>query len=85
MTYVYILRSINVPDQIYIGWTTDLRDRLQTHNSGRSIHTSKYRPWRIVFYAAFESKEKAIQFERYLKSNLRSASGATVGRPTFWQ
>ncbi|MBV8378487.1 MAG: GIY-YIG nuclease family protein [Verrucomicrobia bacterium] len=68
MTYVYILRSINVPDQIYIGWTTDLRDRLQTHNSGRSIHTSKYRPWRIVFYAAFESKEKAIQFERYLKS-----------------
>ena len=68
MTYVYILQSIEMPDQLYIGWTTDLRNRLAAHNSGKSSHTKKFRPWKIVFYAAFSSKQKAIQFERYLKS-----------------
>jgi putative endonuclease len=68
VTYVYILQSINLPDQLYIGWTADLRSRLAAHNEGKSVHTSKFRPWKIAFYAAFHSKEKAIQFERYLKS-----------------
>jgi putative endonuclease len=68
VTYVYILRSIKVPDQHYIGWTKDLRDRLAAHNSGKSKHTRKFLPWKIVFYAAFDSKERAVQFERYLKS-----------------
>ena len=63
MTYVYILRSINHRDQFYIGWTEDLRNRLATHNAGKSIHTSKFRPWEIAFYAAFNSKQRAVQFE----------------------
>jgi putative endonuclease len=73
VTYVYILQSINVPDQVYIGWTTDLRERLAVHNGGRSAHTCKFRPSKIVFYAGFDSKEKAIQFERYLKSGSGTA------------
>lgn len=68
MTYVYILRSVNTPDQLYIGWTTDLRERVKAHNSGKSPHTRKFRPWTIAFYAAFASNEKATEFERYLKS-----------------
>jgi predicted GIY-YIG superfamily endonuclease len=68
VTYVYILRSVNSPDQLYIGWTTDLRSRLKAHNSCKSPHTRKFRPWTIAFYAAFTSREKAIQFERYMKS-----------------
>jgi len=76
VTYVYIIQSINVSDQVYIGWTTHLRERLASHNRGKSTHTSKFRPWKIAFYAAFNSKEKAIQFERYLKSG----SGAAFRR-----
>lgn len=68
MTYVYILQSINHRDQFYIGWTEDLRNRLATHNAGKSIHTRKFRPWEIAFYAAFNSKERAVQFGKYLKS-----------------
>jgi putative endonuclease len=68
VTYVCILQSINVSDQLYIGWTEDLRDRLATHNAGKSAPTRKFRPRKIVFYAAFNSKQKAINFERYLKS-----------------
>jgi len=73
VTYVYILRSVNNPDQLYIGWTTDLQSRLKAHNSGKSPHTIKFRPWTIAFYAAFASKEKATQFERYLKSGSGAA------------
>lgn len=38
------------------------------HNSGGSIHTAKYRPWRLITYLGFQNKNTAIQFEKYLKS-----------------
>ena len=44
MTYVCILRSVERPRQLYIGWTGDLRNRFGAHNSGRSPHTRKFRP-----------------------------------------
>ena len=69
MHYVYILRSINRPSEVYVGYTLDLRARLETHNSGKSPHTSKHRPWKIIFYCAFESEKTAKAFEIYLKSH----------------
>ena len=68
MHYVYLLRSIEFPEQTYIGYTTDLKARLKKHNEGGSPHTAKYRPWKIVSYHAFEEKQRAIEFEKYLKS-----------------
>lgn len=44
MHYVYLLRSVEHTDQTYVGYTTDLRQRLETHNAGGSIHTAKFRP-----------------------------------------
>lgn len=42
------------------------------HNAGEVPHTSKFKPWRIQTAIAFDSKDKAFAFERYLKSaNLR--------------
>ena len=69
MFYVYFIRSTSSPDQTYVGFTHDLKERLATHNSGRSAHTSKFVPWRIEFYCAFRSKERACAFESYLKSH----------------
>jgi predicted GIY-YIG superfamily endonuclease len=68
MKYVYILQSIDSPEQTYIGLTDDLRKRLAAHNAGQSTHTSKFKPWRLVTYIAFSDETKAIAFERYLKS-----------------
>jgi predicted GIY-YIG superfamily endonuclease len=56
MWYVYIIRSINFPDQEYIGATADLKRRLPEHNSG-------------MWYCAFPDKYKALAFEKYLKSH----------------
>ncbi|OQW96907.1 MAG: excinuclease ABC subunit C [Verrucomicrobia bacterium A1] len=68
MFYAYVLESEIEPSRHYIGHTTDLAQRLLDHNAGTSPHTSKLRPWRVKFYAAFESLELARSFERYLKS-----------------
>jgi putative endonuclease len=68
MTYVYILRSLANPDRFYIGLTSDLRARLQKHNSGGVSHTSQYAPGAIKTYIAFSDKTQASAFERYLKS-----------------
>jgi predicted GIY-YIG superfamily endonuclease len=67
--YVYILISERDPDRHYVGITTDLRERLNRHNSGRCSHTSDHRPWRIETAIAFRSREKALAFERYLKTH----------------
>jgi predicted GIY-YIG superfamily endonuclease len=39
------------------------------HNQGRSLHTAKFSPWQIEFYSAFKQEDKALAFERYLKSH----------------
>jgi predicted GIY-YIG superfamily endonuclease len=68
MKYVYLLQSVEYPDQTYIGLTDDLRSRLSAHNKARSSHTDKYKPWRLGTYVAFSDERKGIEFERYLKT-----------------
>jgi predicted GIY-YIG superfamily endonuclease len=68
MFYVYLLRSETFPNQIYVGFTEDLRQRLKGHNAGKSTHTAKYRPWILETYLAFSDRTQALDFERYLKT-----------------
>ncbi len=67
--YVYILTSNKYPDKNYTGLTTNLDVRLKKHNHGEVKHTSKYKPWQIETAISFRNKEKAAQFEKYLKSH----------------
>jgi putative endonuclease len=73
MKYVYLLQSIDHPIQTYVGLADDLRTRLKVHNTGGSLHTAKYKPWRIVTYVAFSDEAKAVAFERYMKTASRRA------------
>jgi predicted GIY-YIG superfamily endonuclease len=66
--YVYILQSLSHPNQIYTGITANLKKRLAEHNAGWVPHTSKFTPWEIRTATAFKGKERAVAFERYLKS-----------------
>ena len=79
MFYVYLLKSLDHPDQRYTGFTTDVNERLKAHNEGDSPHASKYRPWRLVAYFAFEDERKARAFEFYLKSG----SGKAFAKKRF--
>ena len=68
MFYVYILNSLTNPNRLYIGYTHDIENRLKDHNYGDSVYTKAYAPWRLMTYIAFDDKDKAIAFEKYLKS-----------------
>ena len=67
--YVYILHSETYPDRYYTGFTEDLNLRLSYHNSGKCIYTKKYKKWKIKTAIAFTDKDKAINFEKYLKTS----------------
>lgn len=68
MYYTYILESLSRPEKHYIGYTSDLKQRLSDHNSGRCSYTATFRPWKVKVYIAFEDQRHAQQFELYLKS-----------------
>ena len=68
MFYSYVLESLSVPGELYRGHTAELKLRLADDNAGRCPHTSKFAPWKLKFYAAFETLALAQQFERYLKT-----------------
>jgi len=65
--YVYILRSIE-GGHFYAGLTDDLRKRLKAHNAGQVQHSTKFKPWMLKTYIGFDDEQRAVAFERYLKS-----------------
>ena len=81
MFYVYLIQSINSPEQRYIGFTEDLKQRIKDHNSGLSLHTKKYMPWKLVTYLAFCDKYAALDFESYIKKG----SGQAFANKRLWK
>lgn len=66
MFYVYILQSLKNSD-IYVGFTNDLKNRLKRHNLGKVRSTKPYKPWRLAYYEAYQSKADATKREKQLK------------------
>ena len=75
-SYVYILKSQAQPHRFYVGLTDNLKERMYKHNRGEVPHTSKYKPWTIKTAIAFGEAQRAVAFERYLKT----ASGRAFAR-----
>lgn len=69
MFYVYYLKSQPFPNKTYIGFTSNLKQRLLDHNAGKSVYTKDFKPWILIGFLAFDQEAKALKFERYLKSN----------------
>ena len=66
--YVYILQSEKNSNRFYTGFTENMETRLKDHNRGKNPHTSEYAPWKIKTAVAFTDRQKAMDFERYLKT-----------------
>ena len=77
MYKVYVLYSPSF-DKIYIGYTSNLEERLKSHNElGHKGWTKKFRPWILFYSEEFNCKEAAIKREKELKS--------AQGRLFIWQ
>lgn len=69
MYYVYVLYSADY-NKIYIGYTSNLSDRIMAHNEKATKgYTVKFRPWIIAFHEEFTTKASAMRREKQLKSS----------------
>ena len=66
---VYIIESVRDPDRYYIGYTRDFPQRLKRHNAAAVPSTAPFRPWRLRSCVTFTDPQRAIAFEKYLKSH----------------
>lgn len=66
MYYVYILELKDKTH--YIGFSSNLKQRIKDHKLGNVNQTKNLRPLRLIYYSAFQLKLKALYFEKYLKT-----------------
>lgn len=64
---VYILLSLK-DNQFYIGYTTNLHDRLTSHIQGHSNATEPRRPFTLLLCEYFLSIHDATRREKYFKT-----------------
>ena len=65
--YVYVLRSLR-DQQFYVGFTTDLRARVKSHNGGAVPSTCERTPLALVYWEGCLDQADATAREKYLKS-----------------
>lgn len=68
MYYVYVLKS-EKDKTLYIGYSANLRRRLEQHNSGKSRYTKSRLPWQLIYYEAYNSAKDAKNRELKLKTH----------------
>lgn len=67
MFYIYILKSLK-DDNLYTGFTGDLKKRLKEHECGNVDSTKNRRPLELIYYEAYKEKSHALLREKYLKT-----------------
>ena len=67
MFYIYILQS-KADGRLYTGYTSNLRRRLNEHESGNVESTRNRRPLLLIYYEAYKEKSNALNREKFLKT-----------------
>lgn len=68
MYWAYVLYSA-VYNKVYIGYTSNIDNRLIYHNhSNNKGWTSRYKPWIVTYTEAFHDKRNALKREKELKT-----------------
>ena len=65
MYYLYVLKMGN--NQLYVGFTNDLKNRIREHNYGKVLTTRKYLPVKLVYYECYASMADVKQREKMIK------------------
>lgn len=67
--FVYVLES-NIDGRLYKGQTSDIEKRIIEHNSGKTKSTKGYKPWKLVYFETFETRDEAVIREKYFKTGI---------------
>ena len=55
----------------YVGYTGNLKKRLDLHNSGKGAKFTRGKKWKLVYYEKYDSKSNAMRNEYRLKKNYK--------------
>ena len=69
--FVYMLLSKGNKSVTYVGYTNNLKKRVNLHNAGKGAKFTRGRKWKLIYKEKFKSKKEAISREYYIK-NTRS-------------
>jgi putative endonuclease len=68
MYHIYILQS-QISNHFYTGQTKDLDQRINLHNIGKIKSSNRYKPWKIIYFETFKTRQEAVKREKFLKSH----------------
>ena len=72
MYYVYVLCNSS-SKEMYVGFTSDLKARIRSHNLGLNRSTKRKEGfWNLIYYEAFKSESDARKREKRLKQHGRA-------------
>ena len=68
--FVYVLgNNKNSKLTTYVGYTKNLKKRLNLHNKGKGAKFTRGRKWKMIYSEKFRTKKEAISREYYIKRN----------------
>ena len=69
-----MLKSKGIRSVTYVGYTNNLKKRINLHNSGKGAKFTRGRKWVLIYKERFKSKKEAISREYYIKNNRKLRS-----------
>ena len=68
--FVYLILTSNNKKYIsYVGYTKNIKKRLELHNKGKGAKFTKNRSWKLIYLKKYPSKIIAMKEEYRLKKN----------------
>ena len=67
--HVYMLKSLSKNSVTYVGYTNNLKKRINMHNIGKGAKFTRGRKWTLIYKEKYKSKKEAISREYYIKNN----------------
>lgn len=64
---IYILRSKR-DKSVYVGYSQDIKRRVEEHQKGRVHSTKNKRPWELIYCELYRNQKDAMQREQYFKT-----------------
>ena len=67
--FVYMLKSLGKESVTYVGYTNNLKKRINLHNNNKGAKFTRGRKWKLIYKEKLNSKKEAISREYYIKKN----------------
>ncbi len=64
-----MLKSLGKNQVTYVGYTNNLKKRIDLHNLNKGAKFTRGRKWKLIYIEKYSSKREAISREYYIKKN----------------